>query len=786
MKRLTTALFAFMALAVFAACQLADGPTSPRSVAREPNVALASANCDQTYWDALLQEADLLFAQGVNVNSIKGKLDAVRYAACDLGDADSTQVALMALWDFMSKHAELGNLETGVTVDDVQEFLIKVGSAAGLFDGTGQGIIVNPTDPEQTFVFLDGDGKIGGSLTITGQTDVSSTTLIVVQPLPDSNAYLHTDLDQYPRYFRFEQVSADGSDGFLGDVIVTICVKTGAGIPQEVIDRLQLGHQSTDFSVADKPQNATSPCPIEDPGSTRLSSGSSGATSQRLQSGTMPTATSADIISCFEPDCYERGGVSGLADNFSDFGVIDPEIDSRGGVSGLADNFRPIGGATSLHLSGTHDPSTCTDVVTIGGTTYAAADSGTQVAEACRPMVTFMTQVGQNTLEGITATFTVEAGSGRIAAELNGVCQAFDTTPVAVVSDTAGHARVCWELGKSGENKVTMVATTGTGTQGAYFVYNDAGTTENVPNDGDGNGTVDLTGQITFYGWGYVPTTTTLTCPSPDPTYDGQAHGCTAVVTPSGSGTATVTYERAGVATTDLTNAGTITATATYAGDATHLGSSDTKTYTIQPKPASATGGSLTVQFGTYVGTIPCASTSGFLSGDLTSCLTTFNTTPAAGVYPVVPEVTLSVAASNYTITKISGTLTVTGYTQVGCFSSPIYSVMPDTKSAQRKGSNVPVKCTLTWPDGSKVLDGGGTLAVGEVDTYVQGDSVPDGDITKWNTFIPTGTWSVSNKGNYSFGLDTSSDFFLAGKAYKVLAIWKDGSRSVGYFLIKP
>ena len=40
----------------------------------------------------------------------------------------------------------------------------------------------------------------------------------------------------------------------------------------------------------------------------------------------------------------------------------------------------------------------------------------------------------------------------------------------------------------------------------------------------------------------------------------------------------------------------------------------------------------------------------------------------------------------------------VAGYVKAGGFASPVHSTMPDSKSAQKKGSNQPIPCTLQSP----------------------------------------------------------------------------------------
>ena len=135
----------------------------------------------------------------------------------------------------------------------------------------------------------------------------------------------------------------------------------------------------------------------------------------------------------------------------------------------------------------------------------------------------------------------------------------------------------------------------------------------------------------------------------------------------------------------------------------------------------------------------------------------------------------------NYAMTSVTGTLTVRGYIQTGCFSAPIFNVMPDTRSAQRKGSNLPVKCTLasasgvplTFQQGDLIVqDRGSNLAVAP---NIQGTTV----------FSGTNLFTASTSGNYSYGLNTGGAGFISGNYYYVTATWRDGSKSQGWFLLR-
>jgi hypothetical protein len=272
-----------------------------------------------------------------------------------------------------------------------------------------------------------------------------------------------------------------------------------------------------------------------------------------------------------------------------------------------------------------------------------------------------------------------------------------------------------------------------------------------------------------------TPATTiaSVSCPASVPYTGSPLTPCSATVTGPGlSLTPTPTYA-------SNTNAGPATATVNYAGGGNYLPSADTKSFQITQHAATATAGNATINFGAAVPTIPCTVT-GLLALDAgtVTCTTTVDPFTIAGTYPAKPIVS-TVSPVNYSVTKVDGLLTVAGYVQVGCFSSPIYNVMPTTKSAQRKGSNLPVKCTLTTPQGTPVTNAKGSLVVEDRGTT--------GTATATTAFTSNGAnvFSVSSSGNYSYGLDTSPATFVAGHYYYVIATWSDGSTSVGWFLLK-
>lgn len=639
--RMRVVAIAATTLLALSACQAFDSPTAPRRSTLNDRPTI-SIGCAVTDWDALKAEADSVMTLGSPAaRAVLGKIDNLIHQCSLNNDATAKQRA----WDIVQYVLAKWNQGTitpivppGSTAEqEVIDFINHVLAAAGLeiqYLDLDNAWIVNPNDSTQTFVTNDGKA----ALTISG-SDVDSTTLITAQFLPPSDTYLDTDLDQYPRYYRFDQQSLGGQVGFNNPVVIAICVLMPNSVPQEVFDRLRIAAQhASGFEVTDP---AAPPVSLScgSSASPRLQGGA--ATGQRLP-GTVGGVAPA-IIGDDGSGMAERGGVGGLADNFSDFGVVDPQISARGGVGGLADNFRPRGG---ISLSLNNPPAGCSPV---------SAERGTQVATACRPTMSFKTQIGLTPLDGIPVTFTVIAGGGLIGAEdpaNPAACTPNATTATVASAVGTGEARVCWQLGpNAGANQVTAQAGEGgDASSGTYFVYSGVGGTsgdpnpngvtfnatglqsdpsatatggtfgfDNLPHGGSGTCTDALVPALSYNPGGanapvnvgsYTLTVTcgdggvnfttataqatitidaaasnvSVSCPS-SVTYDGTAQTpCAATVTGVGglSQSLTVTYA-------NNTNVGTATADASYAGDANHAPGSGSATFAIDPAASTTT-----------------------------------------------------------------------------------------------------------------------------------------------------------------------------------------------------
>jgi hypothetical protein len=186
----------------------------------------------------------------------------------------------------------------------------------------------------------------------------------------------------------------------------------------------------------------------------------------------------------------------------------------------------------------------------------------------------------------------------------------------------------------------------------------DAGTTTIVPVvSGTGLDNFDVTYVNGSFTIEQAPSTTTVTCPA-SVVYNGTAQTpCTVSVTGAGGLNLSPAANYS-----NNTNAGTATASYTYGGDANHTGSSDSKTFTIEPKPASVTPNDA----GKYYGEAdPVPLTTGTLTGFVPSdgVTATYSRTPGEAVSP--PAYTISATLSplsvlsNYSVTYNTASFTI-------------------------------------------------------------------------------------------------------------------------------
>ncbi|MDE3127317.1 MAG: hypothetical protein KGL38_04880 [Gemmatimonadota bacterium] len=406
---------------------------------------------------------------------------------------------------------------------------------------------------------------------------------------------------------------------------------------------------------------------------------------------------------------------------------------------------------------------------TYDGTAHLASGS---CSNSLTPAYTYGTTGGSAPVNGGTYSFTVTCGAGSSVYAVSTASSTITITPAPTTTTLSCSSQVYTG------SPVGACTATATGPAGLSAAVTPVAYTNNVNVGTAGASATFLatanyqtsTGTATF-AITKAASATAVTCPA-TVAYTGSAQTpCAATATGAGglSASVAVTYTP-----TPVRDAGAYTAGAAYAGDANHLGSSGHGTFTVSQLPATATAGSNTMLYNGAVPAMPCL-VSGLLSADAGSvtCTTSVPATLVPGVNVTTPVVTPA-SPVDYAMTLVNGALAVR-YVQNGCFASPIYSSQPPTKSYQKLGSNLPIKCALLDANGNAVTNATGGLQIVDMGTGGGGPGTV--------VFTLANAFQQQQNKNYSYGFDTS--ILTSGHYYMVNASWNDGSTTTGWFYVK-
>jgi hypothetical protein len=354
------------------------------------------------------------------------------------GDLNSAVARAHDIVDFMLELYQAGALPG--TEDVLVEFVNSVYCFAGIdldIADPANAHVVKPNDEPQ-LVFA---GDAQAAIDFEANTVTEPALIEFVQVPPGQvpvGGHLETKLDQYPGFLMVTQTSQTNAP-LAKPAVIGVCA---AGvIPQEVRDRLQLGHgKSTGFEIAPSApadfldcENAT----VADLGGTGVFS--------RIADFLSPRVLQASTTSLMA----RGGGVGGTVTEFSPFAPVDPVLRSGGGVGGTVTEFTraPLASLLGEELS------------PLGLCAQITATEGTPVSPACRPFVQVTTRLG-TVLSGVPVTWEVTVGGGRVSDETETECGAFASVIVAP-TDLLGKSAICWKLGAVGANQVR--ATPGVG-----------------------------------------------------------------------------------------------------------------------------------------------------------------------------------------------------------------------------------------------------------------------------------------------------------------------------------
>ena len=721
MRRSMASRIVIFGAAIFlASCGDASRTTNPTSPIRPENGRLntTTAAC-LTYTQLVTLVNDVFGAGSPNANSALGKLDNLN-KQLQKGNIADAQAQAMNIVLFIQQKAQAGGLPG--THAQIQALISGVLCFAGLPPDT---YLIYPSDNAQ--ILRHSDGKSGISFQAN---TVNTPTLITIEVLPTTTPPLNTKLDQYPGYIHITQ-----SSPLTKPAVVGVC--PASSVPIEVVTRLRLGHQ-TPSGVEITPDADASFLDC---------SGSTAAAPSRVPGWVQRLASFFTPKPLYAKTTMFGGGVGGLVTEFSPFAPVDDELSFRGGAGGTVTEFdirRDTTAGTRLPKT-PGAPDARVNTVVNGVCTQIDAIVGSAVENECRPFVTIKTYQG-TVLQNVPITWAIGQGGGVVAPEATPAhtCGTFGSS-ASTATNANGFTSVCWTLGSTpGTN--TVIATPAAG--------------------GDAPAGVTFSRQSITFTATALQITPTATATGGVFPYDGLPH--------AGSGTCShglvpaLTYSGGVVPT----NAGTYTLTVTC-GAGNPLYVTVSQTATIQITQGATTANVVCPTSVTYTGSpqTPCTGsvTGPGLSQSLTPTYTSniVGTATATVSYP---------GGGNYAPSSASTTFKIL-YVQSGCFASPIYNVMPSTKSFQNKGSNVPVKCTLLTASGSGVSNATGNIVV--QDMGVNGLGTPATVFSLANAFKAT------TSGNYSYGLDTSPSGFVSTHYYLVTATWSDGSQTMGWFYIK-
>ncbi len=775
-------------------------PTSPLSPGgrRSANVA---GTC--TSFSNLVSLVNTVFGAGSpNASSVLGKLNNLN-GQLRQGDTAGAQAQAQNIISFVQLKAQQGGLPG--TQAQVQALINGVLCYSGL--SGGDTFLIFPSDQAQ--ILTNSTGQSGLSLQ---PNTVDVPTLVTITVLPTNAPPLNTKLDQYPGF-----ILVTSSSPFTKPAIVAVC--PSSTVPPEVLGHLRLGHQATTgFEITPAADASFLDC-----SQVVGQSGVSGML-HKLASFFLPTPLYAKTLF--------GTGVGGLATEFSPFAPVDDELFLSSGAGGTRTEFQKLpGGGDSLRLrlsprdasstapNRSLTPRNRSNTVVNGVCTQIDAAVGQPVETECRPTVTVKTLQG-TLMQNVPVTWVIDQGGGAIASEVTAAhtCGTFSSV-ASTSTDVDAKASVCWTLGATpGTN--TVVATPSAGGDAPLGVFFNGTFTftatanqitptagaiggtfpfDAIGHPGSGTCSNNLTPGLSYSGNGSMPTnagtyTLTVTCGAGNPLYVTVTATATIQINPAVTTTSVACPASAMFSGAPLTpctasvtgpglsqavsptyganvNVGTATANASYPGGGNYQSSSGSATFQIT---GAATTASVSCPASVTFTASPVTPCTGSVTGPgLSQALT------PTYVNNVVGTATAAVnyaGGGNYLPSTASATFQIR-YVQSGCFASPIYSVMPPTKSFQKKGSNVPIKCALLTRQGAGV-----TNATGDI--LVQ-DKGADGLGAPFTMFSLGAAFKASSSGNYAYGLDTSPAGFVSGHYYFVTASWSDGSTTTGWFYVK-
>ncbi len=430
--------FAAVLTASFIVGACVDVPSAPVAVTEvRERGSIVAGTC--TTVQELNTLAKQVFGPGTpNASSALGKIKTLDQAV-KKRQLDQAAKHAHDLVDFtLKKHqADQTPAPDAVVTAFVNKVYCYAGIDIGLNDPSNSHLIF-PSDLPQVKYAVDIQSAIRFDA-----NPVSEPTLIEFQQLPTiyppGGGPLDTKLDQYPGFVLITK-SSETDAPLTKPAVVGICAS--GVIPQEVRDRLRLGHgleTGTEITPAADAgfldcENATGVAPVGSAG-VRLLRG--------LADFVLPAKLHARVF-----QAARGGGVGGTVTEFSPFAPVDPVLRAGGGVGGTVTEF--------IRMPMLVDPFSANSVAPVESCANGiTGEAGLPVAEVCRPFVRITTRLG-TLFSGVPVTWNATLGGGLVANSASSACGSFAATIVGA-TDLFGRSAVCWKLGVIGANQVTAV-----------------------------------------------------------------------------------------------------------------------------------------------------------------------------------------------------------------------------------------------------------------------------------------------------------------------------------------
>ncbi len=390
-------------LAVWAVSACSSEPTTPSLADPAQTVAsVATCQADPVQIEALIRT---VFATGPNANSALGKWTNVIKQIDRKNNLPVAQNKVLDLIDFILKKRAQGQ----VIIDDatltnlINQLLCYVG--LGGIQDPDDTWIVNPNNPVQTFVTVDGQSGIQFPSNAVA-------ALTIVTAVRSNTEALVTNLDRYPFVYDWNlEPSAVLLNGAKATVGVCPDPASFTDVPladrQAVLNRLVLGHQrsATAFEVLQRvtiPEAMTLRCG-DISGVAAASRGLVGDLAARVVDWILPQPAMASAVR------IAGGGVGGSTSEFSPFGPVDPQL-LGGGVGGSTSEFSRLDVASVAVVPGPY-----------------AGTVGTQRTSGLLPTITITTRRG-TAIQGVGVTWTTGAPATQTPAGNASLCGANTVT----------------------------------------------------------------------------------------------------------------------------------------------------------------------------------------------------------------------------------------------------------------------------------------------------------------------------------------------------------------------